>query len=150
METIERITKWFIHDSCDLYWLDVFLSLEIISNFISLLNYKYQFVPFKFYIGWNSFTWGLPTYILLRLSIHIIGKIAETKLIFFSWKEYSLEKYSTKSIFLFVYNLSYDLQTYIKQSASYVTITDQFQVKDKSRVFQDKYLISYTHLRNDK
>ena len=49
----------------DLHWLDVFLLLEIISNFISLLNYKYQFVSFKFYIGWNSLTWGLPTYILL-------------------------------------------------------------------------------------
>ena len=95
-------------------------------------------------------TWGLPTYILLRLSIRIIGKIAETKLIFFGWKGYSLQKYSTKSIFLFVYDFSYDLQTYIKQNASYVTITDQFQVKNKSRVFQDKYLISYTHLRNDK
>ena len=71
---------------CDLYWLDVFLLLEIISNFISLLNYKYQFVSFKFYIGWNSLTWGLPTYILLRLSIRIIGKIAETKLIFFAGK----------------------------------------------------------------
>ena len=31
-----------------------------------------------------------------------------------------------------------------------MTITDQFQVKDKSRVFQDKYLISYAHLRNNK
>ena len=51
--------------------------------------------------------------------------------------------------YFFVYDLSYDLQTYIKQSASHVTITDQFQVKDKSRVFQDKSLISYTHLRND-
>ena len=49
---------------------------------------------------------------------------------------------------MFVYDLSYDLQTYIKQSASYVTITDQFQVKDKSRVFQDKSLFSYNHLRN--
>ena len=29
-----------------------------------------------------------------------------------------------------------------------MTITDQFQVKDKSRVFQDKNLISYTHLKN--
>ena len=51
--------------------------------------------------------------------------------------------------YFFVYDLSYDLQTYIKQSASHVTITDQFQVKDKSRVFQDKYFISYTHLKND-
>ena len=29
-----------------------------------------------------------------------------------------------------------------------MTVTDQFQVKDKSRVFQDKSLISYTNLRN--
>ena len=64
----------------------MFLLLEIISNFILLLNYKYQFVSFKFYIGWNSLAWGLPTYILLRLSIRIIGKIAETKLIFFAAK----------------------------------------------------------------
>ena len=69
-------------DSCDLHWLDVFLLLETISNFISLLNYKYQFVSFKSYIGWNSLTWELPTYILLWLSIRIIGKIAKTKLIF--------------------------------------------------------------------
>ena len=45
-------------------------------------------------------------------------------------------------------DLSYDLQAYIKQSASSVTVTDQFQVKDKSRVFQDNCLISYTYLRN--
>ena len=50
--------------------------------------------------------------------------------------------------YFFVYDLSYDLQTYIKQSVSYVTVTDQFQVKDKSRVFQDKSLFSYNHLRN--
>ena len=29
-----------------------------------------------------------------------------------------------------------------------MTVTDQFQVKDKSRVFQDKSLFSYNHLRN--
>ena len=29
-----------------------------------------------------------------------------------------------------------------------MTVTDQFQVKDKSRVFRDKSLISYTNLRN--
>ena len=29
-----------------------------------------------------------------------------------------------------------------------MTVTDQFQVKVKSPVFQDKSLISYTHLRN--
>ena len=29
-----------------------------------------------------------------------------------------------------------------------MTVTDQFQVKGKSRVFEDKSLISYTHLRN--
>ena len=58
-------------------------------------------------------------------------------------------KILNQEYFFFVYNLSYDLQTYIKQSASYVTIADQFQVKDKSRVFQDKYITSHTHLRND-
>ena len=56
--------------------------------------------------------------------------------------EKSLERISFTKIlsqeYFFVYDLSYDLQTYIKQSASHVTITDQFQVKDKSRVFQDK------------
>ena len=31
-----------------------------------------------------------------------------------------------------------------------MTVTDQFQVKDKSPVFQDKSFISYTHVRNDK
>ena len=29
-----------------------------------------------------------------------------------------------------------------------MTVTDQFQVKDKSRVFQDESRISYTNLRN--
>ena len=29
-----------------------------------------------------------------------------------------------------------------------MTVTDQFQVKDKFRVFRDKSLISYTNLRN--
>ena len=42
----------------------------------------------------------------------------------------------------------YDLQTYVRQSASYVTVKDQFQVKVKSPAFQDKSLISYAHLRN--
>ena len=74
----------------------------------------------NFYIGWKSFIWGLSTYILLKLKIRIIGKITEIKLIFY-WKEYPLQKYSFKNIF-FVYDLSYDLQTYIKQSVSYVTI----------------------------
>ena len=78
----------------------------------------------------------MATYTLLRLSIRIIGKIAETKLIFFAGKNI-LYKNTQPRVF-FVYDLSYDLQTYIKQSASHVTITDQFQVKDKSRVFQDK------------
>ena len=63
-----------------------------------------------------------------------------------------LERISFTKIFnqeyFLVYDLSYDLQTYVKQSASYVTVTDQFQVKVKSPVFQDKSLISYTHLRN--
>ena len=94
-------------------------------------------------------TWGLPTYILLRLSIRIIGKIAETKLIFFAGKNI-LYKNTQPRVFFCLFTIYHDFQTYIKQNASYVTITDQFQVKDRSRVFQDKYLVSYTHLRNDK
>ena len=62
-----------------------------------------------------------------------------------------LERISLAKIFnqeyFFVYDLSYDLKTNIKQSASYVTVTDQFEMKDESYVFQDKSLISYTHLR---
>ena len=50
--------------------------------------------------------------------------------------------------YFLVYNLSYDLQTYIKESASYVTVTDQFKVKNKSLVFQDQSLISYSRIRN--
>ena len=94
-------------------------------------------------------TRGLPIYILVRLSIRIIGKMAETKLIFLMERIFFTKILNLEFFFLFAYDLSYDLQTCIKQSASYVTITDQIQVKDKSRVFQNKYLISYTHLRND-
>ena len=87
----------------------------------------------------HIFYWGCK-FVLLEKSLKLNW--------FFCWKKYCLQKYSTRSIFLFLCDLSYNLQTYIKQSASYMTITDQFQVKDKSRVFQDKYLIWYTHLRN--
>ena len=53
-------------DLCDLYWLDMCLLPEIISNFRSLLNYKYWFMLLNFYISWLCFVWGLSSYILLK------------------------------------------------------------------------------------
>ena len=59
----------------------------------------------------------------------------------------SVTKIFNREYFL-VYDLSYDLQTYIKESASYLTVNDQFKVTKKSLLFQDQSLISYSHVRN--
>ena len=60
---------------------------------------------------------------------------------FFCRKGYSLQNYSTKSFFVllcfvYVYDLSYDLQTYIKQSISYVIVRKIFK-------FSHQLLISF-------
>ena len=71
---------------CDLYWFDVFLLSEIISNFISL-NYKYRFMSFYFYIGWKSLTWGLPTYIFYwNYKFELLEKSLKLNIFFFAGK----------------------------------------------------------------
>ena len=99
------IIMWFIW-FIDLYWLDDFLLSDIISNFISLLNYKYRFMSFNFYIAWKNLIWRLPTYLLLKLhKLLLLGKFLKWNCFFFFFfqKEYSLQKYWTKSIFFFAF-----------------------------------------------
>ena len=95
-------------DSCGLYWLDVFLLLEIIWNFISLLNYQYRFRLFQFYIGWKIFNLGI-TYIYVIGIINLYyWKDHWNRTDFLYWKEYPLQKYSTETIFLFtIYHMIY-------------------------------------------
>ena len=100
-----EIIMWFIW-FIDLYWLDDFLLSDIISNFISLLNYKYRFMSFNFYIAWKNLIWRLPTYLLLKLhKLLLLGKFLKWNCFFFFFfqKEYSLQKYWTKSIFFFAF-----------------------------------------------